>query len=90
MFTWSLGWASSPTRFAITSLAFVCDEVPDPVWKTSIGNWSSCLPEATSSAAEAMRSLRSASRRPSSAFTLAAAALIRPSQWVTGTGIGSP
>ena len=55
MFTWSLGWAPSPARLAMTSLAFMFDEVPEPVWKTSIGNWSSCLPSAISSAAAAMR-----------------------------------
>ena len=77
MFTWSLGWAPSPARLAITSLAFMFDEVPEPVWKTSIGNWSSCLPAATSSPAAAIRSAISASSRPSSALTRAAAALIR-------------
>ena len=51
MFTWSLGWAPSPARLAITSLAFMFEEVPEPVWKTSIGNWSSCSPAATSSPA---------------------------------------
>ena len=34
----------------MTSLAFMFDEVPEPVWKTSIGNWSSCSPSAISSA----------------------------------------
>jgi hypothetical protein len=66
------------------------DEVPEPVWKTSIGNWSSCRPCATSSAAEAIRSARSASSLPSSAFVRAAAALIRPSQCTTGAGTRSP
>ena len=51
MLTWSLGWASSPASLAITSFAFMFEEVPEPVWKTSIGNWSSCLPSATSSPA---------------------------------------
>ena len=37
-----------------------------------------------------MRSALSASSSPSSAFTRAAAALIRPSQRATGAGIGSP
>ena len=37
-----------------------------------------------------MRSALSGSRSPSSALTRAAAALIRPSQRATGTGIGSP
>ena len=90
MFTWSLGWASSPARLAITSLAFMFEEVPEPVWKTSIGNWSSCSPSATSSPARAMRSATSASRSPSSAFTRAAAALMRPSQRTTGVGTRSP
>src|ERR1043165_425156 len=37
-----------------------------------------------------MRSAFSASRRPSSALTRAAAAFKRPSQWTTEAGIGSP
>ncbi len=64
--------------------------VPEPVWKTSIGNWSSNSPAATRSPAAAIRSARSGSSSPSSAFTRAAAALIRPSQRTTGVGIGSP
>ena len=64
--------------------------VPEPVWKTSIGNWSSSSPAAIRSAAAAIRSALSASSRPSSAFTRAAAPLIRPSQRATWTGIGSP
>ena len=66
------------------------DDVPEPVWKTSIGNWSSNSPAATRSAAAAMRSALSSSSSPSSALTRAAAALIRASQRATGTGIGSP
>src|SRR5947208_993673 len=66
------------------------DDVPDPVWKTSSGNWSSSSPAATRSPAAAIRSALSGSRRPSSAFTRAAAALIRPSQRATAGGIGSP
>ncbi len=90
MFTWSLGCTPSPARLAITSLAFVFVEVPEPVWKTSIGNWSSCSPAATSSPARATRSATSGSRRPSSPFTRAASALRRPSQRTTGTGTRSP
>src|SRR5437879_2512114 len=94
MLTWSLGWTLSPPNWlamaAITSLALVCDEVPEPVWKTSIGNWSSCLPSAISSAAAAIRCPRSASRRPSSAFVRAAAAFMRPSQRMTDRGMCSP
>ena len=56
MLTWSLGWAPSPARLAITSLAFMLVEVPEPVWNTSIGNWSSNSPAATRSAAAAIRS----------------------------------
>ena len=54
MFTWSLGWTVAPASVAMTSLAFMFDEVPEPVWKTSIGNWSSCSPAATSVAAAAI------------------------------------
>ena len=38
MLTWSLAWVSPPARLAITSLAFMFEEVPEPVWKTSTGN----------------------------------------------------
>ncbi len=64
MFTWSFAWTPSPARVAITSLAFMFDDVPEPVWKTSIGNWSSCWPSATSSPARAIRSASSASSLP--------------------------
>src|ERR671925_219009 len=90
MFTSSFGCTSSPESAAMTSFAFMFEEVPEPVWKTSIGNWSSSSPAASRSPAAAMRSALSGSRRPSSAFTRAAAALIRPSQRATGAGIGSP
>ena len=58
--TWSLGCTEpgSPSRSdaseAITSLAFMFDEVPEPVWNTSMGNSSSQTPSATSSAASTM------------------------------------
>ena len=74
----------------MTSLAFMLVEVPEPVWKTSIGNWSSNSPAATRSAAAAMRSASSGSSRSSSALTRAAAALIWASQRMTGTGTVSP
>ena len=41
MFTWSFWWTPSPARLAMTSFAFMFEEVPEPVWKTSTGNWSS-------------------------------------------------
>src|SRR5918994_6549731 len=90
MLTWSLGWAPSPARLAITSLAFMFEEVPEPVWKTSTGNWSSCSPSAIERPASAMRSARSASSPPSAPLASAAAPLIRPSQRTTGTGTRSP
>jgi len=74
----------------MTSFAFMFDDVPEPVWKTSIGNWSSSSPRAIRSAAVAMRSALSPSSSPRSALTRAAAPLIRPSQRATGAGIGSP
>ena len=64
MLTWSLGCAPSPASVAMTSLAFMFDDVPEPVWKTSIGNWSSWRPSATSSAAAAMRCARSRVEQP--------------------------
>src|SRR5436190_16784427 len=86
MLTWSLGCTPAPASDAITSLAFMFDEVPEPVWKTSIGNWSSCLPAVTSSAAAAIFSATCGSSLPSSALTVAAAPLMRPSQWMTEAG----
>src|SRR5690625_2363965 len=49
------------------------EEVPEPVWNTSIGKCSSCLPLITSSAACTMASATSCSMTPSSAFAPAAA-----------------
>src|SRR3954453_7160510 len=106
MLTWSLGCAPPPARLAITSLAFMFDEVPEPVWKTSIGNWSSWRPSAISSPPGGERSATPGvgragppaaigsptdeSSRPSSAFTPAVAPLMRPSQRTTGSGTRSP
>src|SRR5699024_2391328 len=63
---------------ATTSLVFMLLEVPEPVWKTSIGNSSFHLPSATSRAASPIASPMSAEITPSSALTLAVAALIWP------------
>src|SRR5918995_561915 len=90
MLTWSLGWWPSPARVAMTSLTLVLVLVPDPVWKTSIGNWSSWSPAATASAAATIRSARPASSRPRSALTRAASALTRASIRTTSTGTRSP
>jgi hypothetical protein len=55
---------------------FMFVEVPDPVWKTSTGNWSRCSPDATVSAAAAIASATSPPTTPSSALTAAASPLI--------------
>src|SRR4051794_33287221 len=66
------------------------DDVPEPVWKTSMGNWSSCSPFATARPASAIRWAMSESSSPSSALTSAAAAFIRPRAWTTAAGTVSP
>ncbi len=53
--------------------------VPEPVWNTSSGKWSSCSPAATSAAAAAMADATSGSTTPSSALASAAAPLMRAS-----------
>ena len=63
----------------MTSLAFMLELVPEPVWKTSMGNWSSCSPAATASAAAAIAAACSSVITPSWALTRAQAALSRPS-----------
>ncbi len=91
--TWSLGCTSVPARAAseaITSLAFMLDEVPDPVWKTSTGKASSCWPAATSWAAAVMARACDSSRMPSSPLTVAAAALTWPMAWMSDGSIGVP
>ena len=44
-FTWSFGCTGEPrsrvASVASTSFMFMFDEVPEPVWYMSIGNWSS-------------------------------------------------
>jgi NADH:ubiquinone oxidoreductase subunit B-like Fe-S oxidoreductase len=41
MLTWSLACTPSPASRAMTSLALVFVDVPEPVWNTSMGNCSS-------------------------------------------------
>ena len=69
---------------AITSLVFMFELVPEPVWNTSIGNWSSCRPSAISPAAAMIASAFSGASRPRSLFTWAQAPFSRPSAriWV--------
>jgi hypothetical protein len=90
MLTWSLACVPLPASEAMTSLAFMFDDVPEPVWKMSIGNWSSCSPRATASPACATASAIFGSSLPRSALTRAAAPLMRPSQWITDGGTVSP
>ena len=87
MFTWSLGWTRrSPrpppriwvARLAMTSLALVLVEVPEPVWKMSSTKCSSNFPSATSCAASTMALAIFSSSRPRARFVLAAASFTRP------------
>ncbi len=70
----------------MTSFAFMFDDVPEPVWNTSIGNWSSYAPPATSSAAAAIASCIGRSSR----LTRAASALIIASACTSAGAIGRP
>lgn len=85
--TWSLGCTWRPrarlARVAMTSLVFMFEEVPEPVWNTSIGKWSSNSPEITRSAAPMMAAATSSSSTPSSLLARAAAFLIcaRAAMW---------
>ena len=90
MLTWSFACAPSPASAAMTSLAFMFVEVPEPVWKTSIGNCASCLPAAISLAAFSIFEAVRFGSRPSSPLTAAAAPFTRASQRTTDTGTVSP
>ena len=100
MLTWSFGCTGlfDPTgepsarlaRFDTTSFMFMFVEVPEPVWKTSIGNSSGCLPCATSWAASLIARASFPSRRPSSAFACADAHLIPASAVRKRAGIRRP
>jgi hypothetical protein len=74
----------------MTSLVFMLLEVPEPVWKTSMGKWSSQSPRATAAAAVATASATSAGRTPSEALTPAAAPLIAASAAMSSRSIGVP
>ena len=75
---------------AITSLAFIFVDVPEPVWKTSTGKCSSKFPSATLIEAEIITSFISSSIIPNSAFAAAAPALIYPSARMKERDIGIP
>ncbi len=81
-FTWSLGCtvveepASARWRLAssaMTSLVFMFELVPEPVWNTSMGKCPSYSPLATASAAAMIASARSPSMTPNSRLARAAA-----------------
>src|SRR3954462_9703009 len=65
-------------------------EVPEPVWKTSIGNWPSSFPKAISSAARPIARALPFGSSPSSPLTAAAAPFTRASQWTSSMGTVSP
>ena len=77
-------------RVAITSLAFMLLEVPEPVWKTSIGKCASWSPAATCSAALRMDVACACRQQSKPALTSAAAALTSPSARMKPRGIGRP
>ncbi len=77
-------------RLAITSLAFMLVEVPEPVWNTSTTNWSSSLPSITSRAASWMVSASLPSSFPSWALAPAAAILISPMARMKARGMRWP
>jgi hypothetical protein len=93
-FTWSFGCTGFPNasvaRVAMTSLVFMLLDVPEPVWKTSIGKCWSQSPLATDSAASEIAPATSASRTPRSAFTVAAAPLIAASAPISSRSMGVP
>src|SRR5271156_6728173 len=78
------GGVAVAAMLAITSLVFILELVPEPVWKTSMGNWSSCRPSAISAAAAMIASALSGASRPRSLFTCAQAPFSSPSAriWV--------
>jgi hypothetical protein len=92
--TWSFGWtgdfeprappASWIARLAITSLAFMLDWVPEPVWNTTSGNSSSQRPSTTSCAARAISSTVSGGSWPSSPLARAQAFFSTPKARTTG------
>src|SRR3954471_24371389 len=83
--TWSWACTSTPARDASeasTSFMFMFELVPEPVWKTSSGNWSSWSPDMTTAAASLIAPACSSLITPSSAFTVAAAGLTAARAWM--------
>jgi hypothetical protein len=79
--TWSLGCTGEPSAVvaseASTSLMFMFEEVPLPVWYVSTGNWSWWSPAMSWSAAPTIASAIAWSMMPSEPLTTAAARLMR-------------
>ena len=71
-------------RFEMTSFAFMFDCVPEPVWKTTSGKWSSRSPRMTSSAARTISSTVSGGSWPSSPLACAAPFFSTPRARITG------
>jgi hypothetical protein len=92
--TWSFGCTDEPSvsvaRVAMTSLVFMLLDVPEPVWKTSMGKCSSHSPRATEAAAVPMASAVSCGRTPREALTAAAAPLMAASAAISSRSIGVP
>jgi hypothetical protein len=65
-------------RLEITSLTFMFDWVPDPVWNTYSGNSLSSAPLITSSQTLSISSPFHPGSRPAAVFTIAAAFLTYP------------
>ncbi len=74
----------------MTSLAFMFELVPEPVWKTSIGKASSWAPSETAPAASWMADAFASSRMPSSPLARAAAAFTCPIACTSAGSIGVP
>src|SRR5581483_5913486 len=92
--TSSFGCTDSPrrsaARVASTSLVFMFEDVPEPVWKTSIGNSASQSPRATSAAASAIAFALASSSRPCAPRIVADAPLIDASVKFRSRSMGRP
>ena len=91
--TTSLGCRSTScflARLASTSLAFMLELVPEPVWKTSIGNASWCSPAIRASAPATIASACASVTTPSPALASAAARFTRASATMSAGGIVCP
>ena len=94
MFTSSFACTGRPSACAasraITSLAFMLLDVPEPVWKTSTGKAGSNSPAATRSAAARIALARALGMAPRFALASAQAALTRPSARRKARGMRQP